>query len=284
MSRDRIHHARGTLDRRCDAPEAARERYPGPAGRRESDAGRRNDAGSSGRHEAPTADYAEYGLGPAPEARFRLSRRTLALRIALASVLVRAHGLAWAGSAHTPTPSTGRGPFYPTDTGARRGPDLVGSRGAPAGGQLLEVTGKIRDTDGATVSTADLVVWQADPKGIYDHPDALKLLGGGELDPVFGYWSKVEVDESGTYRFRTAEPGRYRIAGVFRPRHVHMEITSVGHRRLPTEMHFDGDPYAATDTVTTLAQHELLKVTPEAAPDIGREWRRARFDIVLRRH
>jgi len=130
------------------------------------------------------------------------------------------------------------------------------------------------------------VIWQTDANGVYDHPDASRLMdigGESDLEPAFRYGGKTETDSDGSYQFRTIEPGGYRLRGrrLPRPRHVHFEVSHPEVRTLATEMHFAGDPHAADDFVTTWKQHLLLAVSPEPDPLHSGELL-AEFNLVVR--
>lgn len=167
------------------------------------------------------------------------SRRDLGWGALAMAVWFRAQGLS---AAEIATPQTGRGPFYP-------------------------------------VGGAQIVIWQTDANGVYDHPEASRLMnigGQSDLEPAFRYWGKTETDSDGSYQFRTIEPGGYRLRGrrLPRPRHVHFEVSH-------PEMHFAGDPHAADDFVTTWKQHLLLAVSPEPDPLHSGELL-AEFNLVVR--
>lgn len=122
--------------------------------------------------------------------------------------------------AFVPTPSNTLGPYY--------------KKGAPKRERLIEqndpgtpllVTGRVRDTNGQSLSAATIEVFHSDHHGDYD-------LEG------FRYRGQIPVHESGNYTFETIMPGQY--GG--RAQHIHYVITAPGHRQLVTQLYFETDP------------------------------------------
>lgn len=183
-------------------------------------------------------------------------------------------------SALEPTPRTGFGPFYPVDGRAPSDNDLtvVEGRAERPQGEILEVSGTVRDRAGRALSGATLVIWQTDVWGKYDHPKENRTDRGGRpisKDPNFQYWGKAVSDADGSYSFRTIVPGSYG-----RPRHIHLAVAHADYPTLATEIQFADDPAAAGDFVTDAGQREHLAVPLVPAANAPGE-KRASFDIVL---
>ena len=214
-----------------------------------------------------------------------LNRRELGWKTLAVAGLLKLRALSVAAFEVAPTPSTGYGPFYPVDDTLSRDGDLtlVAGQTARAQGQPLRVVGRVLGTDGRPIPRAEIVVWQTDTAGRYDHPQAPTMLADPDepydLEPTFQYWGRMTADDEGRYELRTVVPGYYRLRGRFRPRHIHFKVGGEGHRAIGTEMHFAGDPHAAGDFVTDLATHQLLAV--EMKDEAGGKL--ATFDVVLRR-
>ena len=213
-----------------------------------------------------------------------MQHRSLITACALAFTALSPAGLS---AQLAPTPDTGTGPFYPADDRAQADADLTrveGRDGRPEG-DLLEIVGTVRGTDGSPVAGAELVIWQTDSAGFYDHPRHQRVDDDGQpvpRDPNFQYWGRTTSDADGRYRFLTIVPRSYRVGGVWRPHHVHFRIRHPEYRALATEMQFTGDPAAEGDFVTDEAEQERLAVDlVEAGTDGGRAVRRGTFDIVL---
>jgi protocatechuate 3,4-dioxygenase beta subunit len=70
------------------------------------------------------------------------------------------------------TPDQILGPFYPLMGKPTRGGDLVQlpGRKSRAQGQIIHVTGRVCNREGALVRRGRLVIWQANSVGRYRHP------------------------------------------------------------------------------------------------------------------
>ncbi len=188
-----------------------------------------------------------------------------------------------------PTPHLGEGPFYPPDDSKDIGNDLTavdGSTGIPKG-QIIYIIGTVKNTEGQPLAGAQVIIWQTDEVGKYNHPRENRYTRDGKklsLDPNFQYWGKTVTDENGNYRFKTILPGHY--GG--RPNHIHYKIRHPDYRVLTTELHFKGDPKLDGDFVTDgLSENQLslldveLKDPPEGFDDPN--YQVGRFDIVLKK-
>lgn len=203
--------------------------------------------------------------------------RSACLALVLVLVLAATHSMAEDG-ALVPTPETGFGPFYPAVDSLDRDHDLTrfGDSDAKPKGKIIEVEGIVRDTAGAVLAGAEVVIWQTDIHGKYNHPNEnRKAPNGGEIpvDPGFQYWGRTQTDAAGRYFFRTIVPGSYG-----RARHIHCSVSHGKDRTIATEMHFADDPLADDDFVTSRQEHDRLIVELEpSASGVPR----GRFDIVL---
>lgn len=61
-------------------------------------------------------------------------------------------------------------------------------------------------------------------------------------------YARIKMDAQGHYVFRTLIPAPYRDGGLDRPRHIHYIITAPGHRKLVTQLYFEGDERLDRDT------------------------------------
>lgn len=188
-----------------------------------------------------------------------------------------------AAGALEPTPRTGTGPFFPPDVSQPVDSDLTeveGATGAPKG-EVIEIIGTVTDTEGQPLAGAELVIWQTDIWGKYDHPREDRTTPEGEplpLDPNFQYWGKAVSDAEGRYRFRTIVPGSYGR----RHRHVHFRIAHPRARTLATELQFSDDPGGSSDPATGhLTSEGRSRLVVKLEQDAAGEVRVARFPIVL---
>ena len=76
------------------------------------------------------------------------------------------------------------GPFFPIEDVPWQRDLVVGPTGT-AKGRLLYVFGTVTGREGTPLSSAEVMIWQADSNGLYRHPRAAKP---DELDPNFGYF------------------------------------------------------------------------------------------------
>jgi protocatechuate 3,4-dioxygenase beta subunit len=87
-----------------------------------------------------------------------------------------------------------------------------------------------------TGTNGEVIVWQADNNGYYDHPAAQN---GGPLDAHFRYFGRVTTDATGTYRLRTIVPAPYTFPGLTRAPHIHFRFERPGEPAFVTELYFD---------------------------------------------
>lgn len=132
------------------------------------------------------------------------------------------------------------GPFYPVEEAPRIADLTMGANGARAAGQVLYVFGAVTDENCAAVAGADILIWQADSHGQYEHPQAEITVG---LDPNFRYYAKLKTKEDGSYLFKTILPRWYAFRGLRRAAHIHFGVKRSGGREWLTEMYFAGDQH-----------------------------------------
>jgi protocatechuate 3,4-dioxygenase beta subunit len=137
------------------------------------------------------------------------------------------------------------GPYYLPGTPER----AVLAR--PGDGQMMVVTGRVRDTRCRGLAGALLDIWSTNVRGEY----SLSAQGFGR--------GKVRADADGAFQFETVLPGAY----LGRPRHVHFIVEQPGHARVTTQMYFKGE----RPDIEALAVPRSL---------VGGVWE-CHFDIVL---
>ena len=135
------------------------------------------------------------------------------------------------------------------------------SGGVPAGpraiGQLITVSGRVMDEDGAPIAGAMIEIWQANAAGKYIHEwDRHQA----PLDPNFTGQGRFLTDREGRYQFRTIKPGGYPVAESdwwWRPPHIHFSVFGPSWMtRFITQIFFPGEPLNETDL--------LLNAVPDA--------------------
>ena len=131
------------------------------------------------------------------------------------------------------TPRQSLGPFYPTKQPLDSDADLtfVEGRDGVAAGEITNLSGRVTNTEGASVANALVEIWQCDAFGAYHHPRA-----GGGIDPHFQGFGKTRTDAQGGYRFRTIKPVVY----PGRAPHIHIKITTAS-TELVTQIYVRGE-------------------------------------------
>ncbi|WP_232667329.1 dioxygenase family protein [Pseudonocardia sp. TRM90224] len=149
-------------------------------------------------------------------------------------------------------------------------------------GDPLVFSGQVRDLTGTPVPHAELDIWHNAADGFYSGfaphlPDGL-------------FRGTITTDEQGRFEITTIKPAPYQLpmdgptghfveaAGwhLWRPAHLHLMVRADGHRRITTQLYFDGGDYI-DDDVARAVKDELV-LAPEPGPD-GRL--RVEYDFVL---
>jgi protocatechuate 3,4-dioxygenase alpha subunit len=161
--------------------------------------------------------------------------------------------------ARIPTSEMTLGPFFPREF-AQGASDLTVLDATPAAGEVIEITGRVVQLDGAPLDNLVLEIWQANAEGRYD-------------DPAFFGWGRAATDANGVYRFRTIRPG----APEGRAPHVNFIILFSGlMRHLQTVMFFEGEDNEKDPVFRAVERTRREKLV---AVKISTAWR---FDIRLR--
>ena len=188
------------------------------------------------------------------------------------------------------TEATVEGPFYwPGAPDLPLGADI----GAGVPGEPAFYMGRVTDTDGTPLAGALLDVWSGDGDGKYD----VQL----SAEPVMKARGRFRTDAEGRYFFWSILPSYYPIPddgpvgdmlratarSIYRPGHIHMQVSAPGHVMLTTHLFVAGSPYIEQDAV--FGKRDSLVVEfdhhlPGRAPD-GREMKKpyhsASFDFRL---
>jgi protocatechuate 3,4-dioxygenase beta subunit len=198
----------------------------------------------------------------------------IALGVATVPIVGRAASL-------RPTPQQTTGPYYPGHLElATLDNDLTRAPGANGlvQGLLIDLVGSVRDLSGAPVPGADVLIWQADAIGRYNHPADS---GEGARDPHFEGAGVTRANDAGLYRFRTVKPAAYPPGGRRqRTPHIHMAVQTPAGESLVTQMYFPGEALNVDDGLFQRLGDEAPAVIAKmdrAQDDVAR----VSFDIVL---
>lgn len=196
------------------------------------------------------------------------------------------------------TPSQTVGPFFHYGLPWKGGADLVGrsdmgarpelmpeahyvlNLSSPSGtpdGEVIELTGRVLDGQGAAVPDAMIEIWQANAAGRYRSMDDAR--DDVPLDPHFVGFGRAATDEDGRYRFRTIMPGRVPGPGnSLQAPHLAVSIFARGLlKRLATRIYFDGAEDNDTDPILACVPADR-RATLIARRDAAGVWS---LDIVL---
>jgi catechol 1,2-dioxygenase len=149
------------------------------------------------------------------------------------------------------TPRTIEGPLYvanaPLVKGTARLDDGTDT------GDVLFMSGVVRDLGGKPVAGAIVDVWHANTKGLYSFFD--------KTQSKYNLRRRIEADANGRYEFRTIVPAGYgcppdgptqRLLNALgrhgqRPAHIHFFVSAPGYRHLTTQINIAGDKFLYDD-------------------------------------
>jgi protocatechuate 3,4-dioxygenase beta subunit len=184
------------------------------------------------------------------------------------------------------------GPFWRKDAPlVENGGSIVRS---PTPGAALFFTGHVVDTEGQPIVGAQVDVWHASTKGLYENQD-----------PSQADWNlrgRFTTDETGSFNYRTIKPSGYPVpAGgpteqllnvqhrhPFRPAHLHALVYKEGFKTIASQVYADDDENLASDAqfgVISNAIGHYLRHEQEPAPDAGVQgpWYSMTYTFVLKR-
>ncbi|MGH8217054.1 MAG: dioxygenase [Steroidobacteraceae bacterium] len=183
------------------------------------------------------------------------------------------------------------GPFW------RQGAPHVENGGSivrsPTPGAPLFFTGHVRDTDGKPIGGADVDVWHASTKGLYENQD-----------PAQAEWNLrgcFTTDVKGDFWYRSIKPSGYPVpAGgptellltvqhrhPFRPAHLHALIYKEGFKTIATQVYGDDDERLESDSqfgvlTNAVAQYRLHENEPAPDRDVEGPWYSLEHTFVLK--
>ena len=182
---------------------------------------------------------------------FILLSDTLGLSMMVVA-LAQARASGQAKGAIEATEATVEGPFYwPGAPDLPLGSDI--GEGVP--GEPAFYMGRVTDLDGAPLAGALLDVWSGDGDGKYDvqlsATPAMRARGRFRTDAQGRYWfwsirpTYYPVPDDGPVGDMLRATGR----SIYRPGHIHMQISAPGHVTLTTHLFVAGSPYLEEDAV-----------------------------------
>jgi len=176
-----------------------------------------------------------------------------------------------------PTPPGSEGPFYPT-AGMRFADvdnDLVKIAGAveSAGGETVELVGRVLDRNGDPVIGARVEIWQCDANGRYLHRGDS---GGSSRDKAFQGFGHDTTGADGRYSFRTIKPVPY----PGRTPHIHVKVIVDNRERLTTQFYLPDHPYNARDWLYQRVPQDKRELVTMNFSTAG-ELPQANLDIVI---
>lgn len=207
-----------------------------------------------------------------------LSRRRFLVGSTVLSAGTVAAACSTGNAETTPTAAQTEGPFYPIVEQADKDADLTRIDGhtEAALGEVVQVEGRVLDTEGNIIPDAVVDVWQANAAGRYAHE---RDPNPAPLDPNFQGWAILTTDANGRYGFKTVRPGAYPVEqGWDRPPHIHFKVSRRGYKEITTQMYFEGEPLNAPDRIlNALTEDEQAMVVARQTGESGAYM----FDVVL---
>lgn len=158
--------------------------------------------------------------------------------------------------------------IYPQDLGAS--PITEGALG-----EVVTITGTVRDGAGMVMRDALIESWQADAAGIYPSNDPR-----GAADPNVSGWARIVADfETGEWTLRTVRPGRVPAPdGTLMAPHILLWIVARGiNLGLQTRLHFQDGDNDGCPVLGRIEQRERVETLLAKRTGPGSY----RFDIVL---
>lgn len=147
-------------------------------------------------------------------------------------------------NAALPTPGASEGPFYPTTN--MRFDDVdndlvkISEQVEQAGGEVVQLKGRVFDHQGKPVESARVEIWQCDVNGRYLHRGDYDQK---QNDKAFQGFGHDITNAEGDYSFRTIKPVPY--SG--RTPHIHLKIWLAGNEILTTQLYLPDHPGNAHD-------------------------------------
>ncbi len=140
------------------------------------------------------------------------------------------------------TPTDAKGPFYPITPQKDKDIDLtrVAGKDGVAQGDIIQISGRVLDTDSNPIEDATIDLWQANAFGKYHHPhDSSEA----PVDEFFQGWAIFQSGKEGKFSLTTVIPGAYPLGSPNqRTPHIHLMVSKLGYEELVTQMYFPDQP------------------------------------------
>ncbi len=178
------------------------------------------------------------------------------------------------------TPNAARGPFYRPDAPHYEAGATISLDGI---GDVMAVSGTVRDLDGLPIAGATVETWQANSEGLYENQQP-------DRQPDFNLRGSFATDAEGRFSYATIKPAGYSVpddgpAGellgrigypLLRPAHIGFVVTAAGFETITTHVYDRADPNFHLDPV--------FGVRPALVADVRRDSKRAwtlEYDFVM---
>ncbi len=191
------------------------------------------------------------------------------------------------------TPRTIEGPLYVAGAPLSRGEARLDDGSEQ--GEVLFMSGQVRDANGKPIPGAVVDVWHANTLGGYSFFDPTQ--------PKYNLRRRIETDAEGRYRFRSLMPSGYgcppdgptqKLLNPLgrhgrRPAHIHFFITAPGCSKLTTQINIDGDAYLHDDFAFATRDELIPAVRHQTDPaairahGLNAPFAEINFDFVLHR-
>lgn len=149
------------------------------------------------------------------------------------------------------TPRTIEGPLYVA--GAPEAEGFARMDDEDTDGELMWLTGQVRDVNGSPIAGAKVEIWHADSNGGYSFFDPSQS--------EYNLRRTIYTDSDGRYTARSIIPSGYGVPEGAptdqilkslgrhgeRPAHIHYFISAPGHQHLTTQINLAGDKYTWDD-------------------------------------
>jgi protocatechuate 3,4-dioxygenase alpha subunit len=172
------------------------------------------------------------------------------------------------------TPSQTVGPFFHYALPFSGGETIVD----PSARDAIRIEGQVLDGEGTPVVDAMIEAWQADPDGIYNHPEDPRQ---AHVADGFHGFGRTHTDEDGRFHFLTVKPGKVPGPGnSLQAPHISVSVFARGLLdRVATRIYFADEE--ASNTVDPVLSSLPDATTLVATAVEGGSLPTYRFDIRL---
>jgi len=178
------------------------------------------------------------------------------------------------------TPGEVEGPFYPIMPQKDQDADLttVAGKNGTAKGKVIEIVGRVLDTELKPVEGVTIDLWQANSFGKYHHPHDTNL---APVDEHFQAWAIIQSGSEGRFKFKTVMPGAYPLSrSQQRTPHIHFKIGKNGYLPLLTQMYFPNHPLNKQDALFRRKSAREQEMMTAKVSGTGNLYQ---YDIVIER-